>query len=247
LADPQQRSEIGYLPELPYFYENLTVEQTLNLYGKLCGISGACLRQRTEALLDQFSLRDRRHSRLTSLSKGLKQRVGFAQAVINNPALLILDEPFSGLDPMARHEFKEIIKELKGSGTSILLCSHVLSDVEELCSRVTILVKGEVRREIDIADLHEMGRSGFELTLGVADLTKFQLDRLNPGSVEYLPARSVLSYCSEEGAQIGLKTACAMGLSVISFSSKAPTLEELFVELNSSYAQDSDNRPLYLS
>lgn len=247
LHEPAQRAEIGYLPELPYFYENLTVEQTLTLYGELCGLHSDALKRRIDVLLEQFSLADRRRSRISSLSKGLKQRVGFAQSIINNPSLLILDEPFSGLDPMARHEFKEIIKDLRESGTSILLCSHVLADVEELCNRVIVLARGEVKREVNIAELHRMGRNGFELTLGIAELSKQELDLLNPDSIEYLPARTILHFSSERAAQLALRKSCESGIEVIGFISKSPTLEELFIEMNTKHAKDSDNSALHLS
>ena len=247
LTSAKQRAEIGYLPELPYFYENLTVEQTLTLYGELCDLRGSQLRARIDQLLTQFELLDRRRSRMASLSKGLKQRVGFAQAIINNPGLLILDEPFSGLDPMARHEFKEIIKELRDQGTSILLSSHVLSDVEELCNRVTVLSAGEVRKEIDIAELHQLGRRGYELTVGVSELNDRQMVALNPDSVENFPGRVVLNYVDEAAAQAALKISCSLGLSIIKFTSKAPTLEELFVELNTTNEKDTNDSALHLS
>lgn len=149
-TDKDSRSLVGFLPEQPYFYDNLTVLETLQLYGTLAGIPGLALNRRIEELLSIFHLESRSNAKIKSLSKGLMQRVGMAQAIAPNPKLLILDEPFSGLDPIGRKEFRELLISLKNNGTTILLSSHILSDVETICDRASIMVNGEIKALYDL-------------------------------------------------------------------------------------------------
>lgn len=162
-TDPHVRRLVGFLPEQPYFYDNLTVLETLSLYGKLCGLSGKLLTERSADLLEQFHLGQRRHSKIKSLSKGLMQRVGMAQAIIAEPQLLILDEPFSGLDPIGRKEFRELLIHLKKQGITILLSSHILSDVELICDRASVMIKGEIKGIYDLSSAVKLEEIFFNL------------------------------------------------------------------------------------
>ena len=146
------RHFIGYLPEQPYWYENLTVEETIVFYGALFGVSNKESLQRSKILIERLGLNQKRKSKIKSLSKGLMQRVGLIQTLINKPKLLILDEPFSGLDPIARKVFREIFLEEKKKGSAILISSHILPDVEALCDRALIIHDKEIKADINLVD-----------------------------------------------------------------------------------------------
>ncbi len=148
--DTAARSEIGFLPEQPYFYDHLTVEETLGFYADLYGIPRAARRRRVDEVLAQVHLDPKRRARLRTLSKGTLQRLGVAQAILNRPRLLVLDEPMSGLDPAGRHHMRELIRALGRAGTTIVFSSHVLSDAEALCDRVGILAHGRLRDVVPI-------------------------------------------------------------------------------------------------
>ena len=139
--------EVGYLPENPYFYKYLTGEETLRFYGKLCGLSGSALRDRARDLLKLVGLESAADRRLGGYSKGMLQRIGLAQALVQEPRLLVLDEPTAGVDPAGSREIRDLILEFKSRGITVLLCSHLLGQVQEICDRVGILHKGRLVRE----------------------------------------------------------------------------------------------------
>lgn len=136
------RREIGFLPENPYFYKFLTGEETLNFYGRLCGLGGKALKQRTAELLELVGLQDAAKRRVGGYSKGMLQRVGLAQALVQDPRLLVLDEPTAGVDPIGSRTIRDIIMELKQRGMTVFLCSHLLEQVQEICDCVGILYQG---------------------------------------------------------------------------------------------------------
>ncbi len=141
------RSEIGFLPENPYFYKHQTAAETLKFYGKLCGIKSKALNERVDELLELVSLNHARNRRLAGYSKGMLQRVGLAQALIQNPQLVILDEPTAGVDPIGSREIRDLIFKLKEDGVTIFLCSHLLEQVQEVCDRVGIIFEGTLVNE----------------------------------------------------------------------------------------------------
>ncbi len=147
------REAVGFLPENPYFYKYLTGEETLRFYGKLCGLHGKKLQERTNELLDLVSLQDARDRRLGGYSKGMLQRIGLAQALIQEPKLVVLDEPTAGVDPAGSREIRDLILDLKGRGITVLLSSHLLAQVQEICDRVGILANGVLVREGRVEDL----------------------------------------------------------------------------------------------
>jgi ABC-2 type transport system ATP-binding protein len=149
------RAAIGFLPEQPYFYDYLSVEETLTMYGQLYGMHGQALRQRVAATIEQVQLGHKRRAAVRSLSKGTLQRVGIAQALLNDPQLLILDEPMSGLDPTGRHAMRELIRARHAAGTTVIFSSHILPDAEVLCDRVAILTRGQLREVIDLREASE--------------------------------------------------------------------------------------------
>src|SRR3989440_6681382 len=143
----ESREAVGFLPENPYFYKFLTGEETLRFFGKLCRLSGLRLKERVNELLELVGLTNARDQRLGAYSKGMLQRIGLAQALINEPKLLVLDEPTAGVDPAGSRDIRNIIVDLRRRGVSVLLSSHLLSQVQEICDRVGILSKGALVRE----------------------------------------------------------------------------------------------------
>ena len=133
------RREIGFLPENPYFYKFLTGEETVRFYGRLCGLRGAALKERTRELLELVGLTEAKDRRLRGYSKGMLQRIGLAQALVQNPRLLVLDEPTAGVDPIGSRTIRDIILNIKQQGVTVFLCSHLLEQVQEICDRVGVL------------------------------------------------------------------------------------------------------------
>jgi len=149
----ESREEVGFLPENPYFYKFLTGQETLHFYGKICGLRGKVLKDRASELLHLVGLEDARDRRLGGYSKGMLQRIGLAQALVQEPRLLVLDEPTAGVDPAGSREIRDLIIDFKSRGITILLCSHLLSQVQEICDRIGILYRGELVREGKLDDL----------------------------------------------------------------------------------------------
>lgn len=158
--------EIGYCPENPYFYDYLTARELMNYFGELLGISPTKRKERTEDLLSKVGLDEKSWDRqLRKFSKGMLQRVGLAQSLINEPKIVFLDEPMSGLDPIGRREIRELISQLRASGTTVFMSTHILSDVEALCDRVAILRRGKLAATGRLDELlkSEGGKVSFEV------------------------------------------------------------------------------------
>ena len=149
----ESREAVGFLPENPYFYKFLTGEETLRFFGKLCRLNGARLKSRVRELLELVGLTNARDQRLSSYSKGMLQRIGLAQALINEPRLVVLDEPTAGVDPAGSRDIRNLIVDLKGRGITVLLSSHLLTQVQEICDRVGILARGMLVREGRLEEL----------------------------------------------------------------------------------------------
>ena len=149
----ESRENVGFLPENPYFYKFLTGLETLLFFGKLCGLHGRELKDQARSLLKLVGLESAADRRLGGFSKGMLQRIGLAQALVQNPRLLVLDEPTAGVDPAGSHEIRDLILNLKSKGITILLCSHLLGQVQEVCDRVGILHHGKLIHEGRVEDL----------------------------------------------------------------------------------------------
>jgi ABC-2 type transport system ATP-binding protein len=143
----QSRETVGFLPENPYFYKYLTGEETLRFFGKLCGLGGAALKKRIDELIELVGLTRARDRRLRTYSKGMLQRIGLAQALINDPKVVVLDEPTAGVDPAGSRDIRNLIIDLKRRGITVLLSSHLLAQAQEVCDRVGILANGRLVRE----------------------------------------------------------------------------------------------------
>lgn len=151
--DYHSRRDVGFLPENPYFYKFLTAAETLRFYGKVCGMGGTILNKRIDELIHLVGLEDARDRRIGGFSKGMLQRIGLAQALIQDPRLVVLDEPTAGVDPAGSHQIRDLILDLKKRGKTVLLTSHLLEQVQEICDRVGIMARGEMIREGALADL----------------------------------------------------------------------------------------------
>jgi ABC-2 type transport system ATP-binding protein len=162
VREPIARQRIGYLPELTYYYKFLTAEELLRFYARIFKIPKAETERRIDKLMKLVELEHARKRPIKTYSKGMQQRVGLAQALINNPDLLILDEPTSGLDPLGRMKVREIIQRLKNEGKTVFFSSHELGEVETVCDRVAIINQGELKVEGRVADLVSKYRAGLE-------------------------------------------------------------------------------------
>jgi ABC-2 type transport system ATP-binding protein len=180
VADKTIRSRIGYLPENPYFYDHLTPEELLWFGGKTSGLTSTQIRERTDRLLNMVDLNHVRHRPLRTFSKGMVQRAGLALALVNDPEVVILDEPMSGLDPLGRKLMSDIIRRLKEQGKTVFLSSHILHDVEDLCVRIGIIVNGLLRLTASLTDLLCSPHQGWRITVrGNKETLSSQLNRLS--------------------------------------------------------------------
>jgi ABC-2 type transport system ATP-binding protein len=169
-TDVRKNEFIGYLPEESYLYRFLTAEETLDFYGRLFDIEGAERRRRAAELIERVGLQRDRKRQLREYSKGMRQRIGLAQALINNPKLVILDEPTSGLDPLGAYWMKDLIRQLRDEGKTVIMCSHRLEDVQDICDRIAILHEGDLQAYgkvstlLEDADRLELRASDIKLT-----------------------------------------------------------------------------------
>ena len=147
------RNDVGFLPENPYFYKHLSGRETLRFYGKLCGLRGAELDGRVKELLALVELEDAKDRRIDGYSKGMLQRIGLAQALVQEPRLVILDEPTAGVDPVGSRQIRDLIMKLRERGITVFLCSHLLEQVQEVCDHVGIIFQGKLIKEGRLEDL----------------------------------------------------------------------------------------------
>jgi len=159
---PETRRRVGYMPEMAYYYPYLNARELLSFYGGLCGMDGRTVRARTDELLEAVGLADAAKRPLKTYSKGMLQRAGVAQALLSDPELLVLDEPFTGLDPLARIRFRELMRSLRERGKTIFFSSHELGETELLCDRVAIMKKGRCIYHGPVRDLAGDGDMNLE-------------------------------------------------------------------------------------
>jgi ABC-2 type transport system ATP-binding protein len=178
----ESREDVGFLPENPYFYKYLTGQETLRFYGKLCGLSGRKLKARAKELLALVGLENAADRRLGGYSKGMLQRIGLAQALVQEPRLLVLDEPTAGVDPAGSHEIRDLILRFKAQGLTVLLCSHLLGQVQEICDRIGILDRGSLIREGALQEL-----------ISIENQTELILENVPPAVLADIEARLAAS------------------------------------------------------
>ena len=186
IGDVAVKCEIGFLPEAPYFYEYLTGEEFLGFYGQIFGLGGTALAKKIDQMLEMVKLIEARRLPLGKFSKGMLQRIGLAQALINDPKVVILDEPMSGLDPIGRRDVRDIILHLRDEGKTVFFSTHILPDVEMICDRVGILVKGHLRAVGAVQDLVGAGAvTSIEIVVqGLAESGVQEAERLGGTAVQ---------------------------------------------------------------
>jgi ABC-2 type transport system ATP-binding protein len=229
-SDAGLRGRIGFLPENPSFYDNLTAEEFLNYVGSLFGLAAFERRRRAARLLEQVGLADVADIPVRRYSKGMVQRLGIAQALVNDPDLIILDEPMSGLDPLGRREVRDLILELKASKKTVVFSTHILPDAETLCDRVAILHRGR---------LQGLGELGGLLAMGAA-ATEIVLENPPSGALGLLASQSIpavrtgdrVRLIVQDEADVAkvLEIAVREKVKVISVTPVRMTLEDYFME-----------------
>lgn len=202
-SDVSKNERIGYLPEESYLYKFLNAEETLDFYGRLFDMPSHIRKRKVAELISRVGLDWAKRRQLKEYSKGMTRRIGLAQALINEPDLIVLDEPTTGLDPIGTREMKDLILELKAEGKTVLMCSHLLADVQDVCDRIAILYQG---------DLKELGR--VDSLLKVQDVTQIQTKGLSDDAKQKI--RDVVA---NDGAEM------------LSIENPTTTLEELFLDI----------------
>jgi ABC-2 type transport system ATP-binding protein len=226
----QMRRRIGYLPENPYFYDYLTAEELLTYAGRLFGLAGRELDKRVDVLLDSVGLQRSRKLQLRKFSKGMIQRIGIAQAVINDPELVFLDEPMSGLDPLGRREVRQVIAGLKAQGVTVFFSSHILPDVEALCDRVAIVNRGRLQAAGALHEILKVRIQGHEIILsGARPAATAELEKMSD-QVAALGDRLYLRVATQSQVSAILQQAQAQGVELISVNPIRPSLEDFFLQ-----------------
>jgi ABC-2 type transport system ATP-binding protein len=229
LGEVGARARIGYLPENPYFYDHLTAEEFLNYVATLFSLSPSQHRARVRGLLDRVGLSDSRNLPIRKLSKGMVQRLGIAQALANDPELIILDEPMSGLDPLGRREVRDLILQLRKEGKTILLSTHILSDAEAVCDRVGILNRGRLQGCGELSAILRLQAASTEVVL--EDPGPEILEELRPyvGAIVRTGERVRLELPAESDLSATLERALRLRTRIVSVNPVKASLEDYFM------------------
>lgn len=234
IADVRMHQQIGYLPENPYFYDYLTAREFLEYCGELFGLDKSARAAKAKDLLYRVHLDEKRwDTQLRKFSKGMLQRVGLAQAIVNDPEIVFLDEPMSGLDPIGRREVRDLISELRHEGRTVFMCSHILSDIEVLCDRVAILKKGKLAHQ---GLLHELaqeveGKGAVEMVVTGTDTAAFLAHHPDPSSIVITATAAGLRIQIEDESEVDevLASLRKAGGRLISIQPVRQSLEALFI------------------
>lgn len=235
ISDRSVHGEIGYCPENPYFYDYLTARELMNYFGEIFGIEKSKCKQRTAELLTRVGLRESDWDKqLRKYSKGMLQRAGIAQSLINDPKIVFLDEPMSGLDPMGRREIRELIAELRQKGTTVFMSTHILSDVEALCDRVAILRRGRLAATGDLIDLlnRDQEQRAFEVIAAGVSAEALTQELSNSGGARITPKATgaVVEVKDEKDVDTVISAIRKSSGSLVSVLPVKQSLEDLFVE-----------------
>jgi ABC-2 type transport system ATP-binding protein len=235
------RQQVGYLPEDHRFPEYHTGYSLMDFYGQLYGLSRDERRRRIPEMLEVVGIRNRIDSRIRTYSKGMKQRLGIAQALFHNPRVIFLDEPTDGVDPVGRRKIRELMERLKEEGKTIFLNSHLLGEVEQVCDRVAILQKGELARQGTVADLTR--QTGL-FVIGLAPGQAFPTDEVSRLGFAVQPAGELVEVTLSDGQTIDpvLGLLHARGLNLRHLVEKKQSLEDVFVSMVDADEPGSDRR-----
>jgi ABC-2 type transport system ATP-binding protein len=231
MGNSQCKMRIGYLPEGPYFYEHLTAPELLRMYGSLFGLGGAELDKRIQELLELVDMWTRRQYRVANYSRGMRQRIGLAQALINEPDLLFFDEPTSGLDPIGAKDIRDVILELRDRGKTIFLCSHLLKEMEPLCDNIAILARGRTITEGSMQDLLSGDENLYRVE--ATGLGEELEAKLTAGAVKtvQLDETTQLLFEGQQKAFEAAALVTAEGGTLVTVGPDRRTLEEVFIEV----------------
>ena len=228
-------SRIGYCPENPYFYDYLTARELMNYFGELFGFDAFKRRDKCETLLDAVGLAEKDRSRqLRKYSKGMLQRVGLAQSLINDPEIVFMDEPMSGLDPVGRREVRELIAGLRDKGTTIFMSTHILSDIEALCDEVAILRGGKLAASGNLNDLLATDGESRALEISVqniaAETIRDKIEFISGATLTPKPSGAIIHVLDETDIDAVLEITRKAGGHLASIQPIKQSLEELFVK-----------------
>jgi ABC-2 type transport system ATP-binding protein len=247
ISDVSMHARIGYLPENPYFYDYLSAREFLNYSAELFGYDRREREHRTEDLLSRVHLDPKSwNKQLRKYSKGMLQRVGLAQALVNDPEIVFLDEPMSGLDPIGRRQVRDLIAGLRAKGTTVFMCSHILSDIEVLCDRVAILKGGQLGETGRLEELRDRAGDGHRIEMTVGGTTAEELIGVFPVLKDsYIAATASgvrIEVADEQDIDQALAAVRKVGGRLISVQPVRQSLEELFVREVTSEQGASDGR-----
>lgn len=233
ISDVQMRRSIGYCPENPYFYDYLTASELMNYFGELFGLSPGVRRSRSSELLSRVGLDEKDwNKQLRKFSKGMLQRVGLAQSLINEPEIVFMDEPMSGLDPIGRREVRDLITGLREQGTTVFMSTHILSDVEALCDEVAILRKGKLIATGPLDELLATSdpNQAFEIVLKQvdADSLRAELAQLTGGSISSTVRSVTVEVSTDADIERVLSAARKQNGKLVSVQPVRQSLEDFF-------------------
>ena len=232
IQDVRMHQRIGYLPENPYFYDYLTARELLEYCAELFGFPAAERRKRAADLLARVKLDEKRwDTQLRKFSKGMLQRVGLAQSLVNDPEIVFLDEPMSGLDPVGRREVRDLIASLRDDGKTVFMCSHILSDIEVLCDRVAILKRGRLAQVGELDELRQRPDDPHQMEVMATGADAATLKQYLPnGAITSTPGGLRIEISSENEIDGVLAALRSVGGKVVSVQPIKQSLEELFLE-----------------
>lgn len=235
ISDVQMHRRIGYCPENPYFYDYLTARELMEYFGELFGYDPPTRKKKCEDLLSAVGLQEKDWKRqLRKFSKGMLQRVGLAQSLINDPEVVFMDEPMSGLDPVGRREVRELIAGLRDKGTTVFMSTHILSDIEALCDEVAILRHGRLAANGNLQELLSRNEESRALEISVqgveAEVIRERVEFIAGASLQPKPNGAVIEVIDEADIDAVLKITRAAGGSLASIQPVKQSLEELFVK-----------------
>ncbi len=231
VQESEFRDRIGFLPENPYFYPFLTAREILDFYARLSGVSASDRKSHVDELLGLVNLGQAADARLRTFSKGMLQRVGIAQALIHGPEVVFLDEPMSGLDPIGRKEIRDVILALRADGKTVLMNTHILPDVEMICDRVAIIVKGSIRHQGRIEDF--LPDTGHRTDIVLAQLAPETADQIGERfdlEMRGLGERVEIRVADKDVHDL-LAAAMAAGAHVVSVTPHRNSLEDVFLDV----------------
>jgi ABC-2 type transport system ATP-binding protein len=240
VSETEFRRHVGFLPENPYFYDYLSGREILEFYARLCGVSSRDRKRRVDTLLDWVGLSHAADARLRTYSKGMQQRVGIAQALVHDPRVVFLDEPMSGLDPIGRAEIRDLILRLRAEGKTVFMNTHILSDVEMVCDRVAIIVKGRIHYEGAIGEVLDSGDGEADLVFaGLSADVATALEQELGARLRSLADRIEVRVPGKS-ANDALRLALADGAEIVSVTPHRVSLESIFLSAVDRGAEGED-------